>query len=144
MPGRTVLAPFRFRRGNQIGFGQDHRAGTDDAHIADEYVDKLRQFIDAQPSQRLAYAGNILAGILQLVGSHLTRRRHIHGTELEHGERNIVLSHALLNKQRFSSGINRTDNGNYQKQRGQNHQSQQGYHYIKKAFSQKHTIVSAF
>ena len=102
IPGGIEFAPLRLRRGDQVGLGEDDWAGSDNAHIADEDVDELGKFVDAQFPQRLPHAGDILIGVFQLMGGNLAGSRHIHGTELENQERYIVTAHTLLDKQRLA------------------------------------------
>ena len=83
---------------NQIRLVPEGGSRPDDAHLADEDVENLRQFVEARLPQEGADLRNVLLRILKQMRWNVMRRIDLHCTIFQDGEELLVLPDSLLAK----------------------------------------------
>ena len=81
---------------NQVRLVPEGWARPDDAHLADEDVENLREFVEARLPQEGTDLRDVLLRILQQMRRHVMRRIDLHRPIFQDGEELLVLPDALL------------------------------------------------
>ena len=84
---------------DEIFLVPERGARANDAHVANEDIQNLRQFVKAALSQEFADTRDVLFRFVQKVCRHIMRRIHFHGAEFVHGKERFPFSDTLLRKQ---------------------------------------------
>ena len=129
-----------------LHLGWDGRPGADEAHVADENIPELREFVDAGAAQEMPercdarVVLHLEDGAAHLVESLEFRAQHFgigdHRAELVHREEASVQAAAFLSKQ-DGAGRSEFDNDGdgQQDQRPENRQPDQGAGNVKQPFA---------
>ena len=109
------------------------RAGADDAHVALEDVDQLRQLVNAGGADDLADSGDAGVVLAGGAGAPVLLRIHDHGAELDHHEAPAADGAALLFVEHRAAVVQPDGQGRDQQDRGQDDQRQRAQHYVEKS-----------
>jgi len=86
------------------------RPGSNNAHVAQHYIDELRNFIDAGVAQEVPDSCDPVIVYLSLLLVCLPV--HNHGPELNTQKRFTAFAYSLLHKKDWTPGIKPYQNGN--------------------------------
>ena len=131
-------------------FGGDNGTGSHQAHLADEHVEQLGQFVQAGFPQHLPHPGHpgiVLQfefgfpflpgfGICRQIFFQFFVRVHAHGAEFQTGEQFPVLADPLVGEDHRAPGIQFDQDSQEQEDGAQEHYSDSGKHQVEDPFDE--------
>ena len=101
------------------------RSGTDEAHLTDEYIYKLRKLVRARFAKPRANGGNVFLGVDYVARGRERGGTLFHRAEFDNFKRLGALADALLQEKRGSVRIRRADDAE-QQQDGRKREQRRG------------------
>ena len=105
----------------------DQRTRTDEAHVARENIEQLRQFVEACPAQELARTGDKLIRLFK-IGGRKIRRTVFHRAKFFDFEQLVALADPVLpeyDRQTVIADYYQTDNKHQRRQKNNSQQAEQ-------------------